>query len=54
MSAWVKCEFCGRDKEIPAYEGDGVYTEHYCGLENKRQELSADAYKTRRDAEHEE
>ena len=30
MSAWVQCEICGEQKEVPAFEGDGVYNDHYC------------------------
>lgn len=30
MSAWVKCDICGGMKEVPAFEGDGVYSTHVC------------------------
>jgi hypothetical protein len=30
MSAWIKCPVCGELKEVPAFEGDGVYSEHFC------------------------
>ena len=30
MSKWVTCEICGEQKEVPAYEGDGVYHDHEC------------------------
>lgn len=33
MSAWVRCEICGKQKEVPAFEGDGVYSEHTCSPE---------------------
>lgn len=30
MSMWVKCDICGGMKEVPAFEGDGVYSTHIC------------------------
>jgi hypothetical protein len=30
MSKWAKCEQCGMDKEVPAFEGDGVFSLHIC------------------------
>ena len=33
MSKWVSCEICGELKEVPAFEGDGVYHDHYCNTE---------------------
>lgn len=35
MSEWVECEICGELKEIPAYEGDGVYSTHFCNLNDE-------------------
>lgn len=35
MSEWVKCEVCGALKEIPAYEGDGVYSRHVCEVRDQ-------------------
>lgn len=43
MSAWIKCPKCGKPKEVPAYEGDGVYSEHTCEVVNH----SDDFYKKR-------
>ena len=36
MSMWVKCEICGKLKEVPAYEGDGTYHDHDCQPETER------------------
>lgn len=47
MSAWMKCEFCGRDKEVPAYPGDGVFHTHICP--NEPEEVVIDAYKIHQD-----
>jgi hypothetical protein len=30
MSRRIICEKCGGWKDIPAFEGDGVYTDHVC------------------------
>lgn len=30
MSTWERCKDCGEFKEVPAYEGDGVYSTHEC------------------------
>ena len=30
MSAVIRCPVCGQLKEVPAFEGDGVYHEHFC------------------------
>jgi len=30
MSSVVRCEKCGGYKEVPSFEGDGVYSTHYC------------------------
>jgi len=30
MSSIVRCEKCGGYKEVPSFEGDGVYSTHYC------------------------
>lgn len=33
MSKWVRCDICGEQKEVPAFEGDGVYHDHFCHAE---------------------
>jgi hypothetical protein len=38
MSKWVSCEVCGQLKEIPAYDGDGVYSVHICSQEPQKTE----------------
>lgn len=30
MSKIVECKECGQLMDVPAYEGDGVYTDHVC------------------------
>lgn len=30
MSMWVTCPRCGKPKEEPAFEGDGVFSRHDC------------------------
>lgn len=30
MSMWIPCQTCGEPMEIPAFEGDGVYSHHQC------------------------
>lgn len=30
MSMWIKCNICSGMKEVPAFEGDGVYSTHVC------------------------
>lgn len=44
MSMWVKCEKCGALKEVPAYEGDGTYHDHYCeeSVTSRRPSTTAD------------
>ena len=41
MSMWIKCEICGELKEVPAFEGDGVYSTHVC-KDPEREELRND------------
>jgi hypothetical protein len=36
MSKWIDCPDCGEPKEVPAYEGDGVYHPHFCGSETSQ------------------
>lgn len=36
MSMIVKCEICGKDKEVPAYPGDSVYSTHICEIDDER------------------
>ena len=45
MSAVVRCEKCGEYKEVPAFEGDGVYSTHVCkGNEQDDQPKSKSKY----------
>lgn len=41
MSMWIKCNICGGMKEVPAFEGDGVYSTHVCN-DPEREELRND------------
>lgn len=34
MSKVINCEECGQPKEVPAYEGDGVYSKHVCSSQD--------------------
>jgi hypothetical protein len=33
MSRRAECPDCGQPMDVPAYPGDGVYSEHHCALE---------------------
>lgn len=37
MSAVIRCPRCGRPMEVPAFEGDGVYSEHHCEPEREHE-----------------
>lgn len=43
MSKWIKCPYCGEPKEVPAYEGDGVYSKHHCEEIDQPEEKNAAA-----------
>jgi hypothetical protein len=33
MSKTIECPDCGQPMDVPAFEGDGVYTQHCCDLD---------------------
>jgi hypothetical protein len=33
MSKTIQCPDCGQPMDVPAFEGDGVYTQHCCDLD---------------------
>ena len=33
MSKRVECPDCGAPMDVPAFEGDGVYSQHHCSLD---------------------
>jgi hypothetical protein len=33
MSKTIQCPDCGQPMDVPAYPGDGVYTQHRCDLD---------------------
>ena len=33
MSKRTECHNCGELMDVPAFPGDGVYTEHHCSLD---------------------
>lgn len=33
MSKRVECPDCGEWMDVPAFEGDGVYSQHHCSLD---------------------
>ncbi len=46
MSKRTECPHCGEPMDVPAYPGDGVYTEHHCSLDvlrahQRRERLAA-------------
>ncbi len=48
MSKTITCPDCGEPMDVPAYPGDGVYTQHCCDLDvmrtHKRREREADGF----------
>lgn len=53
MSKRIECPDCGEQIDVPAYPGDGVYSEHHCSLDilrwNERQRRIADGEATEED-----
>jgi hypothetical protein len=40
MSTVVRCEKCGEYKEVPSFEGDGVYSTHVCKEDEQDDQLT--------------
>lgn len=52
MSMWITCDNCGQPKEVPAYEGDGVYSAHRCRGDSQATQNAAMTQRYERRSDH--